>query len=147
MIASSKDLIHWKKDGEAAKLVPQEGYDKNDWRDPFAIFDQDHGKYVLILGARKPASKKKPTGRLVYFESEDLKDWNFKGDYWANNEFNMIEMPDIFEIDGTWYLLFQSIVKIKRLNIESEQDYFQIEITSRRSFRRKSLLCSKNSRN
>ena len=34
MIASSKDLIHWKKDGEAAKLVPQEGYDKNDWRDP-----------------------------------------------------------------------------------------------------------------
>ncbi|HBL2148736.1 TPA: glycoside hydrolase family 32 [Enterococcus faecium] len=114
MIASSKDLIHWKKDGEAAKLVPQEGYDKNDWRDPFAIFDQDHGKYVLILGARKPASKKKPTGRLVYFESEDLKDWNFKGDYWANNEFNMIEMPDIFEIDGTWYLLFSEYCEDKK---------------------------------
>ena len=26
----------------------------------------------------------------------------------------MIEMPDIFEIDGTWYLLFQSIVKNKK---------------------------------
>ncbi|BDP74069.1 hypothetical protein EfmAA96_18540 [Enterococcus faecium] len=75
---------------------------------------EDHGKYVLILGARKPASKKKPTGRLVYFESEDLKDWNFKGDYWANNEFNMIEMPDIFEIDGTWYLLFSEYCEDKK---------------------------------
>lgn len=38
----------------------------------------------------------------------------------------MIEMPDIFEIDGTWYLLFSEYCEDKRLNIESEQDYFQI---------------------
>lgn len=114
MIASSQDLIHWEKDGEASKLIPQDGYDKNDWRDPFVIFDDDSQKYVLVLGARKPASKKKPTGRLVYFESKDLKDWEFKGDYWAPNEFNMIEMPDIFEIDDTWYLLFSEYCEDKK---------------------------------
>ena len=114
MVASSDDLVHWKKSGEAAKLVPQAGYDKNDWRDPFVIYDQERGKYVLVLGARKPASKKKPTGRLVYFESSDLQDWEFMGDYWANDEFNMIEMPDIFEMNGTGYLLFSEYCEDKK---------------------------------
>lgn len=118
MVASSDDLVHWKKSGEAAKLVPQAGYDKNDWRDPFVIYDQERGKYVLVLGARKPASKKKPTGRLVYFESSDLQDWEFMGDYWANDEFNMIEMPDIFEMNVRGIYYFRNTAKIKKQNIE-----------------------------
>ncbi|MCT1905239.1 hypothetical protein [Oceanobacillus sojae] len=106
MQASSLDGIEWEKEGEASKLVPQEGYDSKDWRDPFVIFDQERNKYILVLGARLPASKKKPTGRLVYFESDDLSEWVFKGDFWTPDEFNMVEMPEIFSIQDDWYLIF-----------------------------------------
>lgn len=106
MTATSNDLIHWKKSGKATSLVPQEGYDKNDWRDPHVIYDEESGKYVLILGARIPSDKKKPTGRLVYFESSDMKNWDFKGDFYVSNEFNMLEMPDVFKIKNDWYLIF-----------------------------------------
>lgn len=114
MQASSLDGIHWEKEGGASKLVPQKGYDKNDWRDPFVIFDQEKQKYILVLGARLPAGKKKPTGRLVYFESDDLSNWIFKGDFWKPEEFNMIEMPEIFSIRDDWYLIFSEYSEDKK---------------------------------
>jgi beta-fructofuranosidase len=59
----------------------------------------------MILGARELDGRKLRTGRTVWFTSTDLKAWEFKGDFWAPNLFFMHEMPDIFQIDGTWYLL------------------------------------------
>ncbi len=59
----------------------------------------------MILGARTLDGKKIRTGRTVSFTSTDLKTWEFKGDFWAPNLFYMPEMPDIFKIGDTWYLL------------------------------------------
>jgi beta-fructofuranosidase len=41
----------------------------------------------------------------VHFTSADLQHWEFKGDFWAPNLFYMHEMPDIFKLGDTWYLL------------------------------------------
>lgn len=106
LTAHSQDLLHWKKDGQASELVPQEGYDHNDWRDPTVVWDAQRKKYILVLGARLPGDKKKPTGRLVYFESDTLDNWQFKGDFWASDEYNMVEMPKIFHLGEKWYLIF-----------------------------------------
>ncbi|MDF7639234.1 glycoside hydrolase family 32 protein [Lactobacillus sp. ESL0791] len=114
MSATSQDLIHWQKSGQATSLVPQPGYDHNDWRDPVIVYDEQQQRYVLVLGARLPSDKKKPTGRLVYFVSNNLKDWDFKGDFWTPNEFNMLEMPDLFTLNNTWYLLFSEYSEDKR---------------------------------
>jgi len=97
-------LIHWTKTSEKL-VVPQEGYDPNDWRDPYVFWNEDTREYVMILGARKLDGKKMRTGRTVFFTSTDLQNWDFKGDFWAPNLFCMHEMPDIFKMGDYWYLL------------------------------------------
>jgi beta-fructofuranosidase len=104
MIATSKDLINWTKSNEKL-VVPQEGYDPYDWRDPYVFWNEESKEYMMILGARKLDGKKIPTGCTVYFTSKDLKKWDFKGDFWAPNLYSMHEMPDIFKIGDYWYLL------------------------------------------
>jgi len=104
MIATSTDLIHWHKTSDKL-VVPQDGYDPMEWRDPYVFWHADTEEYIMILGARKLDGKKIRTGRTVYFTSQDLKSWDFKGDFWAPDLFYMHEMPDIFKLGDYWYLL------------------------------------------
>lgn len=104
--ATSKDGIVWEKSKEALPLFPQDGYDKRNWRDPFVLWDEKKQEYLLILGARKGEDKRKQTGRLVKFTSKDLKEWNFKGDFWSPGLYTMFEMPELFQLGEWWYLLY-----------------------------------------
>lgn len=103
MHAVSDDLYHWTKTQDAITFTPQEGYDPDDWRDPWVIRDEEHDQYLLILGARKIGPKTCQTGRTVKFTSKDLKDWKFEGDFWAPNLYTMHEMPDLFKMGDWWY--------------------------------------------
>lgn len=103
MHAVSQDLVTWTKTNEALTFTPQEGYDPDDWRDPFVIRDQEREEYLLILGARKMGPKTRQSGRTVYFTSKNLKDWEFHGDFWAPDLYTMHEMPDLFRIGDWWY--------------------------------------------
>lgn len=103
MLATSDDLIHWTKTGQ--RLVPPEaGYDPDNWRDPFVLWDDETQQYVMILGSRLSGSRIL-TGRTVWFTSPDLQSWTFQGDFWAPGLYNMHEMPDLFRIGDFWYLL------------------------------------------
>ncbi|MCT1905227.1 family 43 glycosylhydrolase [Oceanobacillus sojae] len=104
--AESDDFVHWKKSEQALQLEPQPGYDIRNWRDPFIVWDDENEEYLLILGARKGQDKHLQTGRLVKFTSKDLKDWDFKGDFWAPNLYTMFEMPELFKIGDWWYLVY-----------------------------------------
>ena len=77
MHAVSEYLKHWTKTQDAVTFVPQPGYDPDDWRDPFVLWDDESEKYILILGARLEGDKHKTTGRTVYFTSDDLADCEF----------------------------------------------------------------------
>lgn len=103
MLATSDDLITWTKTGQQV-APPQEGYDPDDWRDPFVLWSEERQEYVMILGARLPGPRAL-TGRTVYFTSPDLKAWEFRGDFWAPQIYSMHEMPDLFRIGDHWYLL------------------------------------------
>ena len=110
MKATSDDLYHWQKNDE--KLVePQPGYDPADWRDPFVMWDDERGEYIMILGARK-AGRRVLRGCTVWFTSKDLKNWTFQGDFWAPDIYPMHEMPDLFKIGDWWYLLISEYGKI-----------------------------------
>ncbi len=104
MIATSSDLKTWNKTSRKL-VVPQEGYDENDWRDPFVLWDEEAGRYLMILGARTLEGEKILTGRTVYFTSNDLREWTFEGDFWAPGLYSMHEMPDLFRMGDYWYLL------------------------------------------
>jgi beta-fructofuranosidase len=110
MHARSRDLLSWEKTPGLSFLPPVEGYDKEDWRDPFVLWDEDPGRYLMIIGARKIEGQKKLNACTVFFESEDCQHWTFKGPLWTPHYFTMHEMPDLFKIkgdDGTdwWYLV------------------------------------------
>lgn len=106
MRASSNDGINWQKNGIAIDLIPQPGYDSNNWRDPNLVWDEERGEYFLILGTRLEANKKEKSGRLVYYVSKDGTKWSFKGDFWAPNLYTMIEMPQLFKEKNWWYLVY-----------------------------------------
>lgn len=103
MHAYSHDLLTWTKEPEALQIKPQPGYDPDDWRDPFVVFDAQKNEYLLILGARKEGPKTLQTGCTVKFTSKDLKKWDFQGEFWAPDLFTMHEMPDLFKIGDWWY--------------------------------------------
>lgn len=103
MHATSNDLIHWEKTNDQLTFSPQEGYDPGDWRDPFVIWNEEEKQYLLLLGTRKQSPKTMQTGCTVYFTSPDLKNWKFKGDFFAPGIYTMHEMPDLFRIGDWWY--------------------------------------------
>jgi beta-fructofuranosidase len=105
MHATSKDLLAWEKTGDNLTFVPQAGYDKNDWRDPYVLWDDESKQYLLILGARKIQDGKILNGCTVCFISKDLSNWEFKGPFYAPNVYTMHEMPDLFRIGPWWYLI------------------------------------------
>ena len=57
MHAYSDDLVTWHKTQDALTFTPQEGYDPDDWRDPWVIRDEENDQYLLILGARLQGPK------------------------------------------------------------------------------------------
>ena len=77
MSAESDDLLNWKKTGKFVLPAP-EGYDGNDWRDPFILWEEESQQYIMILGARKLKGKQMRTGRTVWFTSKDLSEWHFE---------------------------------------------------------------------
>ena len=103
MHAVSEDLLHWTKTDEDLDLMAQPGYDPDDWRDPFLLWDEERQEYRMFLGARKAGPKTQQTGRTVWYTSKDLKTWEFQGDFWAPDLYTMHEMPDVFYMDGWWY--------------------------------------------
>lgn len=103
MHAVSSDLIHWEKTNDDLTFSPQEGYDPGDWRDPFVLWNEEENQYLLLLGTRKNSPKTAQTGCTVYFTSPDLKNWEFKGDFFSPGLYTMHEMPDLFRIGDWWY--------------------------------------------
>ncbi|CAN6674909.1 hypothetical protein TRVA0_071S00342 [Trichomonascus vanleenenianus] len=106
LYAYSDDFKTWTKSDKLPALVPQKGYDNADWRDPWVIWSEEKNEYLLLLGSRLEGPKTRQTGRLVYFTSKNLEDWEFQGDFWVSNRFTMIEMPDVFKMGDWWYLVY-----------------------------------------
>ncbi len=97
--------VSLEKSQDKLMITPQPGYDPTDWRDPFVLWDEEDGQYLLILGARKEGDKNQLTGRTVSFTSKDLKHWEFQRRLLGSGLFTMHEMPDLFRMGDWWYLI------------------------------------------
>lgn len=91
------------------------GYTDN-FRDPKVFKNKD--KYYCIIGAETKDNQ----GTVVYYESEDLLSWNFKGEiatsFRGNNSGFMWECPDYYEFED------KAVLMLSPQGIEADGDKY-----------------------
>ncbi|WP_408071532.1 hypothetical protein [Butyrivibrio sp. JL13D10] len=100
MHATSKDNKKYEKNYEEIIHAPN-GYSTTDFRDP-QVYHTDDG-YIMLVGARKEAEQE---SAIIYYESQDLSNWTFKGDFYTSKELYFMECPDVFKLGEKYYLVF-----------------------------------------
>jgi len=105
--ATSPDLKVWTKDPDFAFFAPTEnGYERDDWRDPFVFWDDEAEVWGMLLAARKTTGPARTRGCTAYATSPDLKTWTVQEPLWAPDQFFTHECPDLFKMGDWWYLVF-----------------------------------------
>ena len=80
--------------------MPLEGNVK--FRDPFVM--KCGNGFRMLMGAGQNG-----IGKVLQFESEDLINWNYKGELLSDGKFgSVIESPHLAEVDGKWVFIIQS---------------------------------------
>jgi len=108
MHAVSDDLVNWQKDESFAPLFAPPGYERDDWRDPFVLWNAEEQCWWMLLAARTTAqpSNPRPSGVTALLTSNDLMHWQLRQPLYAPNLFYTHECPDLFRIGDWWYLVF-----------------------------------------
>lgn len=105
-MAKSSDLMTWRKEPDF-ELCAAEGFEKEDWRDPFVFKDPEIGGYEMLLAARLNAGPVRRRGCTACARSSDLKHWQVMPEpLYAPERYYTHECPDLFQIGDWWYLLF-----------------------------------------
>lgn len=89
-----------------------EGYTEH-FRDP-KVFRAKSGGYFMVAGAQRESGK----GALALFRSDDGLSWKYSGMPAVSEANEMIECPDLFELDGNYILLYCP----QRRNNETDTD-------------------------
>ncbi len=102
MHATSKDLKNWKKIAEDTFFASNQ-YEKNDFRDPYVFYNEDYKEYWMLITTRK-----KQTGVIALYTSNDLKRWEDQGVLFSNDmgSDSNLECPTLIKYGDYWYLTF-----------------------------------------
>ncbi|HJA32372.1 MAG TPA: family 43 glycosylhydrolase [Candidatus Eisenbergiella pullicola] len=103
--AVSEDLMHWKKDPEF-RFLALEGYEPDDWRDPFVFRDEKNGRYAMLVTARKDRGRAAGRGVTALCVSDDLKCWSGEKNLWEPDRYVTHECGELFRMGEWWYLIY-----------------------------------------
>ncbi|WP_116996645.1 glycosyl hydrolase family 32 [Desertimonas flava] len=113
--AVSDDLIAWERvgDGRAFELDDR-WYETLDtsiwhdqaWRDPVVVHVD--GVWNALVTARLPTGERSERGTIGRATSPDLTTWEVRPPLSGPTPFGHLEIPDVIELDGRWFLLFSS---------------------------------------
>lgn len=105
MHATSANGGSWRKHPEHTFGSPA-GYEPTDFRDPFVFRPEPGGPWHLLVIARRDGGADRTRGVILDYVSTDLAGWVFNGEFWAPNRYVAVECPEVFELDGRWYLVY-----------------------------------------
>lgn len=97
-LAVTKDGRRYEKKGIILK-TPEE-YTEH-FRDP-KVFQGKDSDYYMVVGGQQKNGK----GAIALCHSDDGETWNYQGMLAVSEQYEMIECPDLFELDGRMVLLF-----------------------------------------
>lgn len=101
----SSDEREWRKHPEHTFGAPA-GYEPGDFRDPFVFRPDPSGPWHLLVIARRAEGADRRRGVILDYVSDDLVRWTFRGEFWAPSRYVAIECPEVFRLDGNWYLVY-----------------------------------------
>jgi beta-fructofuranosidase len=112
-LATSDDLIHWTRhpanplieaDAQWYELLDLNLWHDQAWRDPW-VFEHD-GRYHAYITARSNHGDKTGRGVIGHATSPDLIHWTVQPPVTEPGEFGYLEVPQLTQIAGRWYLFF-----------------------------------------
>ncbi|MHA4818241.1 hypothetical protein ACXZ65_28230 [Streptomyces aculeolatus] len=106
MHAVSTDLLNWTKLPDDTFYAPRESYEPADWRDPFVYRLPGGEGYGMLLAARTRSGPSRRRGCVAHAVSADLSEWKVTEPFSGPGRFLTHECPDLFELDGRWYLVY-----------------------------------------
>jgi beta-fructofuranosidase len=116
MLATSTDLATWTRHPSNPVMVADARWYQADqvpersmtvsWRDPKIVLDAPTGWYIAFLAADLNTGEHAERGCIARARSRDLIEWEVVPPAFAPHRYACVEVPDVFEIDGTWYMTF-----------------------------------------
>lgn len=77
----------------------------SEFRDPFVFWNPLYEEYWMVLTTSIAGEEPRYAGAISYARSKDLTDWEFGGILYHPGNAGSPECPEMFELDGRWYLL------------------------------------------
>ena len=115
--ALSDDLFHWEKMGNAPLVeADAQYYQKLNMpgcideacRDPFVFPDPDGNGWHMYFTASGHNDATNENGVIGHATSEDLDNWTVQPPIFKGAIAGELEVPEIFELKGRWYLLYST---------------------------------------
>jgi beta-fructofuranosidase len=106
--ATSRDLINFEKDPNNPILLPDTSvFEPVDWRDPYVFWNEAEQCYWMLIAARLTTGPRWRRGCIALATSPDLVTWTVEEEpLYAPGTTFCPECPEMFELDGAWYLVF-----------------------------------------
>lgn len=95
------------------------------FRDPKVFPKKDKGYYMVIGGQRKNGK-----GAIALCSSEDGRNWKYQHMLAASEQYEMIECPDLFELDGKNVMLYNP----QKRNNETDEDIYSFSVYKLEAF-------------
>ena len=104
MHAVSVDMETWTKLPEDTFFADtSQGYEANDFRDPYVFWCEEDGSYWMLITTRRNGN-----GVIARYTSHDLSFWTLEEPLYAPESFGIMECSDLFKLGERWYLIFST---------------------------------------
>ncbi len=119
--AISPDLRNWQKMGADPVVTADPKYyhtlkfqnpQDEACRDPFVFPDPDGNGWHMYFTASGHRADPKENGVIGHATSPDLENWTVEPPIWEGDLYGELEVPELLEVDGRWYLLFSTSVRM-----------------------------------
>lgn len=106
-LATSTDLLTFRKSELNPLLAPIAGFEPVDWRDPYVFYNEDEGRWWMVFAARLAQGPHWRRGCVMLATSDDLMAWKVEPEplYVPGTTF-CPECPELWSAGGRWYLVF-----------------------------------------
>jgi beta-fructofuranosidase len=104
-LAVSDDLVTWERRGVLLEADPR-WYEREHWRDPWVTWDEERGRFDMLITARANDGPHEVRGVIAHAWSEDLRTWEAGPPLSQPGSFYELEVPQLVHLGGAWRILF-----------------------------------------